>query len=223
MARRKNQKRRKEILSNTFSLIRANGLDKVSLQKIAESSNISKSLLQSYYSHKSVLINELVDTMFSALGDCIEEVAQDENQFAKTETFIYLILTLGTIDPGIDQLIREAFRESKALNSWSNMLFNWLHEQNLFEKQKYSIEIRGGVPFVASGAARLYAEKEKLQLNPLDISEYAIKTLMFSFFNEKKKVVNATIEEARTLIEKLDAERVLEYLEQTFYCEPIDD
>lgn len=47
MARRKNMQRRREILDNTFRLIRANGFDNVSLQMIAENSGISKSLLQS--------------------------------------------------------------------------------------------------------------------------------------------------------------------------------
>ncbi|MCT7722858.1 MAG: TetR/AcrR family transcriptional regulator, partial [Lactobacillus crispatus] len=53
MARRKNMKRRRVILGNTFHLIRENGMDNVSLQMIAEKSGISKSLLQSYYPHKA--------------------------------------------------------------------------------------------------------------------------------------------------------------------------
>ena len=36
MARRKNYKRRRTILSNTFHLIRENGMDSVSFQMIAE-------------------------------------------------------------------------------------------------------------------------------------------------------------------------------------------
>ena len=61
MARRKNMKRRREILGNTFRLIREKGLENVSLQMIAERSNISKSLLQSYYPHKARLINDIIE------------------------------------------------------------------------------------------------------------------------------------------------------------------
>ncbi|MDK6782912.1 TetR family transcriptional regulator, partial [Lactobacillus jensenii] len=42
MARHKNMKRRRIILDNTFKLIREYGIDNVSLQMIAEKSEISK-------------------------------------------------------------------------------------------------------------------------------------------------------------------------------------
>jgi AcrR family transcriptional regulator len=67
MARRKNMRRRRIILRNTFLLIKEHGLDNVSLQMIADKSEISKSLLQSYYPHKSKLINDLMQEFMTVI------------------------------------------------------------------------------------------------------------------------------------------------------------
>ena len=69
MARRKNMQRRREILDNTFRLIRIQGFDHVSLQMIAEKSGISKSLLQSYYPHKARLMSDIVRNLFNTMWD----------------------------------------------------------------------------------------------------------------------------------------------------------
>lgn len=67
MARHKNMKRRRIILDNTFKLIREYGIDNVSLQMIAEKSEISKSLLQSYYPHKQKLTTDIMHNLFNTL------------------------------------------------------------------------------------------------------------------------------------------------------------
>ena len=67
MARQKNLVRRHEILRNTFILLKKRGMENVSLQMIADKSGISKSLLQSYYPHKNLLITEIVTNFMTAV------------------------------------------------------------------------------------------------------------------------------------------------------------
>ena len=67
MARQKNLARRHEILRNTFMLLKKRGMENVSLQMIADKSGISKSLLQSYYPHKNLLITEIVTNFMTAV------------------------------------------------------------------------------------------------------------------------------------------------------------
>jgi AcrR family transcriptional regulator len=97
MARRKNMQRRREILDNTFRLIRANGFDHVSLQMIAENSGISKSLLQSYYPHKARLMTDIVRNLFNTMWDQVEinYHAPKKNPFTRVDALIYTIATLG--------------------------------------------------------------------------------------------------------------------------------
>ena len=67
MARQKNWVRRHEILRNTFMLLKKRGMENVSLQMIADKSGISKSLLQSYYPHKNLLITAIVTNFMTAI------------------------------------------------------------------------------------------------------------------------------------------------------------
>ena len=78
MARQKNLARRHEILRNTFMLLKKRGMENVSLQMIADKSGISKSLLQSYYPRKNLLINEIVTTFMSTF------LSIDESKISQT-------------------------------------------------------------------------------------------------------------------------------------------
>lgn len=121
MARRKNMQRRREILDNTFRLIRANGFDHVSLQMIAENSGISKSLLQSYYPHKARLMTDIVRNLFNTMWDQVEinYHAPKKNPFTRVDALIYTIATLGMTDKGLDRVITEVFTDQTSLDNWS--------------------------------------------------------------------------------------------------------
>ena len=97
MARRKNMKRRRVILGNTFHLIRENGMDNVSLQMIAEKSGISKSLLQSYYPHKAKLTNDIIRNLFNTLGQQVNnyDMANSNLPYARTKAFYLYDCYLG--------------------------------------------------------------------------------------------------------------------------------
>ena len=134
MARRKNYKRRRTILSNTFHLIRENGMDSVSFQMIAEKSGISKSLLQSYYPHKSGLIADVVRNILNTLDKQVQKFSatKEDEVCARTKAFIYAIEMLGIYDEGLKRIITEVFKSNESLDFWSKTINDWLKEKQLF-------------------------------------------------------------------------------------------
>lgn len=93
MARQKNLVRRHEILRNTYMLLKKRGMENVSLQMIADKSSIYKSLLQSYYPHKNLLITEIVTNFMTAVLKSLNATDFGNlNTYSKMKIFIYLIL-----------------------------------------------------------------------------------------------------------------------------------
>ena len=164
MARRKNMKRRRIILGNTFHLIRENGMDNVSLQMIAEKSGISKSLLQSYYPHKAKLTNDIIRNLFNTLGQQVNnyDMANSSAPYARTKAFIYTIVILGMHDEGLDRIISEAFVSNATLDNWGVMLNDWIQSNHLFDGIDVDEkELETGIAFVTSGIGRVYHDRKK--------------------------------------------------------------
>lgn len=211
MARRKNMKRRRVILGNTFRLIRENGMANVSLQMIAEKSGISKSLLQSYYPHKSELISDIVRNLFTTLGEQVDSYDQIKHfsPYAHMKAFIYTIGFLGMHDEGLDRIIAQAFTNNETLDNWGEMLFSWVHESHLFDNVKATkVELQSGIAFVTIGSGRLYHDRKKYDLTAEDLSNYATSSLMFSFCHCTPKEVAQALEDGHKIIESADMESV---------------
>ena len=219
MARRKNMKRRRVILGNTFRLIRENGMDNVSLQMIAEKSNISKSLLQSYYPHKSKLISDIVRNLFTTLGTQVDNYDQIEHfsPYAHMKAFIYTIGVLGMHDEGLDRIISQAFTNSDTLDNWGVMLMDWVRDEHLFDSVKATKdELESGIAFVTIGAGRLYHERKKYHLTAEDLSNYATSPLMFSFCHCRQTEINKALEDGQKIIETADMENVHHAIDTMF-------
>lgn len=211
MARRKNMKRRRVILGNTFRLIRENGMANVSLQMIAEKSGISKSLLQSYYPHKSELISDIVRNLFTTLGEQVDSYDQIEHfsPYAHMKAFIYTIGVLGMHDEGLDRIISQAFTNNETLDNWGEMLFSWVHESHLFDNVKATkVELESGIVFVTIGSGRLYHDRKKYNLSAEDLSNYATSSLMSSFCHCTPKEVAQALADGHRIIESADMESV---------------
>ncbi|GFZ27714.1 TetR/AcrR family transcriptional regulator [Lactobacillus corticis] len=225
MARRKNMKRRRVILSNTFRLIRENGFDNVSLQRIAEESGISKSLLQSYYPHKATLINDIVHQVFTTLSECVEIKYPDEpkNPYALSKAFVYLIVKLGVTDDGLDQIIMQAFMNNKTLDNWGTMLNTWISKKRLFDEENIDFnELSVGIPFVAAGAGRLYYDRAKHHVDPEKLADYAVKSLMFSFLKCTATDIKQAVNEGHRIINQIDLDEV-RYAVDHMFQEPEEE
>ena len=219
MARRKNMKRRRIILGNTFYLIRENGMDNVSLQMIAEKSHISISLLQSYYPHKSKLTSDIVHNLFNTLAEQVnsyDEVNRN-NPYARTKAFIYTIASLGMNDEGLDRIISEVFISNASLDNWGSMLNNRLQVNHLFDGLNIDEnELRLGIAFITTGAGRLYYERKRYQFTAEKLADYATSALMFSFLHCSTKEIDRTLKDGHNIIESADMNSVHHAIDTMF-------
>lgn len=219
MARRKNMKRRRIILGNTFHLIRENGMDNVSLQMIAEKSGISKSLLQSYYPHKAKLTNDIIRNLFNTLGQQVNnyDIANSSAPYARTKAFIYTIAILGMHDEGLDRIISEAFVSNATLDNWGVMLNDWIQSNHLFDGIDVDEkELETGIAFVTSGIGRVYHDRKKHQLTAEALADYATSALMFSFLHCSSDEIDHALKEGHEIIESADMEVVHRAIDTMF-------
>ncbi len=222
MARRKNMKRRRVILFNTFKLIRQYGANNVSLQRIAEESKISKSLLQSYYPHKANLVSEIAYQLLTTLSHYLETAAGGSgdvrsNPYALTKAYLYLIVTLGMTDNGLNRLIAEMFRNNKSLDAWGAILGTWIYDQHVFDCRKVNAEqLRLGISFVTAGVGRLYYDRSQVPMDAEAIAEAATKSLMFSFIKIPTREIKQAMTAGHTIITKLDMKAVCADIDTAF-------
>ncbi|CCI86737.1 TetR/AcrR family transcriptional regulator [Lactobacillus gigeriorum] len=219
MARRKNMKRRREILGNTFRLIREKGLENVSLQMIAERSNISKSLLQSYYPHKARLINDIARNLLTTLSKEVDKYDDIDHtsSYAHMKAFIYTIFILGSRDEGLDRIISQAITANDSLDNWGDILFNWIQETNVFDGIKATEdEIESGITFITVGVGRLYHERKKHHLTPEDLSNYATSSLMYSFCHAKPEEIEQALRDGHRIIASADMINVHRAIDHMF-------
>ncbi|MCT3474145.1 TetR/AcrR family transcriptional regulator [Lactobacillus delbrueckii] len=218
MARRKNMQRRREILDNTFRLIRANGFDNVSLQMIAENSGISKSLLQSYYPHKARLMTDIVRNFFNTMWDQVEinYHAPKKNPFTRVDALIYTIATLGMADKGLDRVITEAFTDQTSLDNWSWMLDEWMKSHNAFSEYSNYQEIRTGIAFIITGVGRLYRDRGKHGLNAEQMADYSTSSLMYGFLHADLVEIDVVLEEGHRIIDDINIGEVHHAIDTMF-------
>lgn len=220
MARRKNMTRRRIILGNTFRLIRENGMDNVSLQMIAEKSGISKSLLQSYYPHKAKLTTDIVHNLFNTLSREVNTyypVQDGRAPYAQTKAFIYTIANLGMHDDGLDRIISEVFSSNESLDTWGDMLYEWLRKYHLFDEAAGNTdEIESGIAFVTTGIGRLYRDRKKHHLTAEKLSDYAVGTLMYSFLHCQSDEIDRALKEGHDIIKSADMENIHRAIDTMF-------
>ncbi|WEV43533.1 TetR/AcrR family transcriptional regulator [Lactobacillus sp. ESL0684] len=218
MARRKNLKRRRIILNNTFSLIRTNGMDNVSFQLVAEKSGISKSLLQSYYSHKSKLIDDVVRNILNTLDQQVSKFSNSNAGIcARTKAFIYIIAMLGIYDQGLERIILEVFSSTKTLDTWSKMLNSWIKEVQLFDDTPFDmVQVESGIAFVVTGVGFLYRNREKYNLSAEQLADYATSSFMYSFLNYNSKQIKQELQAGHEIIAAADIEVIHDAINTMF-------
>lgn len=217
MARRKNMRRRRIILRNTFLLIREYGLENVSLQMIADKSQISKSLLQSYYPHKSRLINDLMQEFMSViLKQVAENDADVDNTFAEMKVFVDVLLELALRDIGVARALDSFFNDLKSLSQWGKMLNDWLRQEGLEQELGNSQQTRVGLSFVVGGCINLYHQRGNLGITPEQISDIMVKTFLSTFLDKDNKTVQQDLALGHELIKKFSMDQLQTAVNQIF-------
>lgn len=219
MARRKNYKRRRIILRNTFHLIRENGLDNVSFQMIAEKSGISKSLLQSYYPHKAKLTDDVVRNILNTLDKQVRKSnnVNGGNIFGNTKAFIYTIAMLGIYDKGLKRIISEVFSSNETLDNWSRILNSWIKDNQIFDENTFDLnEVEYGIAFVVTGVGRLYHDSKRFNLSAEQLADYATSSFMYSFLHYTPDQIDEALKAGHEIIKSADIKSIHHAIDTMF-------
>lgn len=217
MARQKNMKRRRTILRNTFDLLRDDSMPRVSLQKIADRSGISKSLLQSYYPHKSKLIIEIVSTyMSTVLGALSYDEIEFKNEFVRMEVFTYIILQLGVIDKATARVLESGIKDQSSITKWLDRLNIWIDQRQVAAKLGGEKAVKLGLTFVVPGTGLLFLKRDKLNLDAEQISGMMVKSYMATFADASQSEIREVLSEAHNIISGFDMSNILHLLNHMF-------
>lgn len=179
MARQKNLARRHEILRNTFMLLKKRGMENVSLQMIADKSGISKSLLQSYYPHKNLLITEIVTNFMTAVLKSLNATDfKNLNTYSKMKIFIYLILEQGIQDEGVERVVKSILSDGDSLDRWSQILDDWLKHEGVKHDLGNDRQVQIGLNFIVTAGGGLYVKRTEFDLDADQISDINVRQLI---------------------------------------------
>ena len=198
MARQKNLARRHEILRNTFMLLKKRGMENVSLQMIADKSGISKSLLQSYYPHKNLLITEIVTNFMTAVLKSLNATDFKKlNTYSKMKIFIYLILEQGIQDEGVERVVKSILSDGDSLDRWSQIL-------------------QIGLNFIVTAGGGLYVKRTEFDLDADQISDIMVKTFMSTFLSIDESKISQTLAEAKSALQKYELTTLTQAINKMF-------
>ena len=214
MARQKNLARRHEILRNTFMLLKKRGMENVSLQMIADKSGISKSLLQSYYPHKNLLITEIVTNFMTAVLKSLNATDfKNLNTYSKMKIFIYLILEQGIQDEGVERVVKSILSDGDSLDRWSQILDDWLtHEGVKHDLGNDQI----GLNFIVTAGGGLYVKRTEFDLDADQISDIMVKTFMSTFLSIDESKISQTLAEAKSALQKYELTTLTQAINKMF-------
>ncbi|WP_313997953.1 TetR/AcrR family transcriptional regulator [Lactobacillus paragasseri] len=212
MARQKNLARRHEILRNTFMLLKKRGMENVSLQMIADKSGISKSLLQSYYPHKNLLITEIVTNFMTAVLKSLNATDfKNLNTYSKMKIFIYLILEQGIQDEGVERVVKSILSDGDSLDRWSQILDDWLKHDLGNDRQ-----VQIGLNFIVTAGGGLYVKRTEFDLDADQISDIMVKTFMSTFLSIDESKISQTLAEAKSALQKYELTTLTQAINKMF-------
>lgn len=217
MARQRNMKRRRTILRNTFGLLREDGMQRVSLQRIADKSGISKSLLQSYYPHKSKLIIEIVSSYMSTVLNALSyDTINFKNEFVRTKVFAYIILQLGVEDEATARVLESGIKDQASVTKWIERLQKWIDQQNVADKLGGDEAVRLGLTFVVPGTGTLFLKRNEMNLNAEQITDIMVKSYMATFVGASQNEIKQVLDEGHEIIKDFDISKIFNLLNHMF-------
>ena len=217
MARQRNLARRHEILRNTFMLLKKRGMENVSLQMIADKSGISKSLLQSYYPHKNLLITEIVTNFMTAVLKSLNATDfKNLNTYSKMKIFIYLILEQGIQDEGVERVVKSILSDGDSLDRWSQILDAWLKHEGVKHDLGNDRQVQIGLKFIVTAGGGLYVKRTEFDLDADQISDIMVKTYMSTFLSIDESKISQTLAEAKSALQKYELTTLTQAINKMF-------
>lgn len=217
MARQKNLARRHEILRNAFMLLKKRGMENVSLQMIADKSGISKSLLQSYYPRKNLLITEIVTNFMTAVLKSLNATDfKNLNTYSKMKIFIYLILEQGIQDEGVERVVKSILSDGDSLDRWSQILDDWLKNEGVKHDLENDRQVQIGLNFIVTAGGGLYVKRTEFDLDADQISDIMVKTFMSTFLSIDESKISQTLVEAKSALRKYELTTLTQAINKMF-------
>ena len=217
MARQKNLARRHEILRNTFMLLKKRGMENVSLQMIADKSGISKSLLQSYYPRKNLLINEIVTNFMTAVLKSLNATDfKNLNTYSKMKIFIYLILEQGIQDEGVERVVKSILSDGDSLDRWSQILDDWLKNEGVKHDLENDRQVQIGLNFIVTAGGGLYVKRTEFDLDADQISDIMVKTFMSTFLSIDDSKISQPLVDAKSALQKYELTTLTQAINKMF-------
>lgn len=216
MAASRNLQKRTEILSGAYRLISEADYDRVSLNDIAKSAGINKSLLQSYYPQKQQIVGELLDDMLrqSYLYIDTNELEQGSLFNKVSDYTVLFFLTAGT-DRRLNRFVITTTTHTELMDIWVDNVFQWFWSAILEEDGQPQIpylRLKAALSFAMYGTLKLLRDRDKLNLTIQGICENHVRQLMTVMKrtpSEIEDVLSRTRERAKTF----DMEAFLNYCE----------
>lgn len=187
-------------------------MENVSLQMIADKSGISKSLLQSYYPHKNLLITEIVTNFMTAVLKSLNATDfKNLNTYSKMKIFIYLILEQGIQDEGVERVVKSILSDGDSLDRWSQILDDWLKHDLGNDRQ-----VQIGLNFIVTAGGGLYVKRTEFDLDADQISDIMVKTFMSTFLSIDESKISQTLAEAKSALQKYELTTLTQAINKMF-------
>lgn len=192
-------------------------MENVSLQMIADKSGISKSLLQSYYPHKNLLITEIVTNFMTAVLKSLNATDfKNLNTYSKMKIFIYLILEQGIQDEGVERVVKSILSDGDSLDRWSQILDDWLKNEGVKHDLGNDRQVQIGLNFIVTAGGGLYVKRTEFDLDADQISDIMVKTFMSTFLSIDESKISQTLVEAKSALQKYELTTLTQAINKMF-------
>ncbi len=208
----RNTKRREEILTIAYKMFGEKQYDQVSLNDIAQTAGINKSLLQHYYTQKieivKTMLNELLETSFAYM----ERLSfKSDELFQNISDFNMLFFKGVANNYNLRQFILSSVLQADCLDAWVDTICNWLRRycgENTFSYR----QLKTAMTFAMGGTMHLFVHQDELDIDYRRFCSIHIRSILF-LLNYEPERVNAIITETDKHIDQIDAGDFLRYCE----------
>ncbi|MBU3217354.1 TetR/AcrR family transcriptional regulator (plasmid) [Clostridium estertheticum] len=204
MSRQKNLKKRNEILSSSFKLFSKKAYNDVTMNDIAVSASISKSLLQYYFQQKKNIVGNMLTDLLEKSFEYVDyNLASTTEIYVKLSVYANLFFSVILEQDDLRRFINNVIRNENLLDLWINIVNDWLESMNdKYFKKNLNDRYLIALTFSMGGGSNLLSKYE------LEVSgSYIAQQMVSSFINildDSNSEIGQIIKQSNKLIKKID-------------------
>ena len=206
----KNTARRNAILQAAYRLFGEKNYDRVSLADIAREVDISKSLLQHYFSQKIDIIKtmtaELLNISYSYMG---EMGSGGEDLFQSISDFNMLFFKGVAANYELRQFIRSSVSQAECLDAWVETICSWIRRYCGEDTFTYR-QLKTAMCFSMGGTMRLFIHQDELDIDYRRFCRVHMETIL-RFLQYDPQTANEILDRTDMRINQLDADQFLRF------------